>query len=100
MYFPLRKYMPGLHTASRARPVAARAGHDVAVESICATCGAEPEPHRRCARSALTGGSTFPRGGRSRGDRCGDVLAQAGVDPAGYLTVGVGQTLARMAEGG
>jgi hypothetical protein len=70
MYFPLRKYMTGPRAASRARPAAARAGRDAAAESICATCGAEPEPRRRRARSALTSGSTFRHGGRSRGDRC------------------------------
>jgi len=32
MYFPLRKYMTDPRTASRARPAAARAGHDAPAE--------------------------------------------------------------------
>jgi hypothetical protein len=46
--------MTGPRAASRARPAAARAGRDAAAESICATCGVEPEPRQRRARSALT----------------------------------------------
>ena len=43
---------------------------EVACRQVTTTCGAEPELRRRRARSALTSGSTFRHGGRSRGDRC------------------------------
>src|SRR5579875_3253201 len=62
MYFPSRKYMTDPRTASPARPAAARAGRDAVAEAICATCGVEPEPRRRRARSALTSGGTFRHG--------------------------------------